>query len=46
MQQTSVLEIAAAERRYWLSLYVLCVGMPSVCDASSWGGHRVDGSES
>ncbi len=27
MQQTSVLEIAAAERRHWLALYVLCVGM-------------------
>jgi EmrB/QacA subfamily drug resistance transporter len=27
MQQTSVLEIAAAERRQWLALYVLCVGM-------------------
>ena len=27
MQQTRVLEIAAAERRHWLALYVLCVGM-------------------
>src|SRR6266516_1784682 len=27
MQQTSVLEIAAAERRHWMALYVLCVGM-------------------
>jgi EmrB/QacA subfamily drug resistance transporter len=27
MQQTSVPEIAAAERRRWLALYVLCVGM-------------------
>src|SRR5215217_3412498 len=27
MQQTSVLEIAAAERRHSLALYVLCVGM-------------------
>src|ERR671925_755620 len=27
MQQTSVLEIAATERRQWLALYVLCVGM-------------------
>src|ERR687885_2097716 len=27
MQQTSVLEIAAAVRRRWLALYVLCVGM-------------------
>ncbi len=27
MQQTSVLEIEAAERRHWLALYVLCVGM-------------------
>ena len=27
MQQTSVPEIAAAERRHWLALYVLCVGM-------------------
>src|SRR2546430_14510182 len=27
MQQTSVLEIAAAERRHWLALYVLCGGM-------------------
>src|ERR671914_1430274 len=27
MQQTTVLEIAAAERRHWLALYVLCVGM-------------------
>ena len=27
MQQTSVLEIAAADRRHWLELYVLCVGM-------------------
>src|SRR5919206_1770870 len=27
MQQTGVLEIAAAERRQWLALYVLCVGM-------------------
>src|SRR2546430_15213698 len=27
MQQTSVLETAAAERRRWLALYVLCVGM-------------------
>jgi EmrB/QacA subfamily drug resistance transporter len=27
MHQTSVLEIAAAERRHWLALYVLCVGM-------------------
>ncbi len=27
MQQTSVLEIAATERRHWLALYVLCAGM-------------------
>src|SRR3954454_7032291 len=27
MQQTSGPEIAAAERRHWLALYVLCVGM-------------------
>src|SRR5437764_2873336 len=27
MQQASVLEIAAAERRHWLALYVLCGGM-------------------
>src|SRR5215218_2041494 len=27
MQQTSVLEIAAGERRRWPALYVLCVGM-------------------
>jgi len=27
MQQTSILEIAAAERRHWLALYVLCAGM-------------------
>src|SRR3712207_5813199 len=27
MQQTSVPQIAAAERRHWLALYVLCVGM-------------------
>jgi hypothetical protein len=27
MQQTGVPEIAAAERRRWLALYVLCVGM-------------------
>jgi MFS family permease len=27
MHQTSVLEIAAAERRHWSALYVLCVGM-------------------
>src|SRR5881394_3090418 len=27
MRQTSVLEIAAAERRHWLALVVLCVGM-------------------
>jgi EmrB/QacA subfamily drug resistance transporter len=27
MQQTSVLETGAAERRQWLALYVLCVGM-------------------
>src|SRR5919206_3341535 len=27
MQQTSVLEIPAAERRRWLAHYVLCVGM-------------------
>jgi EmrB/QacA subfamily drug resistance transporter len=27
MQQTSVLEIAAEDRRRWLALYVLCVGM-------------------
>jgi EmrB/QacA subfamily drug resistance transporter len=27
MQQTSVLEVAAAERRRWLALYVLCAGM-------------------
>jgi EmrB/QacA subfamily drug resistance transporter len=27
MRQTSVLEIAAAERRHWLALYVLCIGM-------------------
>jgi hypothetical protein len=26
MQQTSAFEIAAAERRHWLALYVLCVG--------------------
>jgi EmrB/QacA subfamily drug resistance transporter len=27
MQRTSVPEIAGAERRHWLALYVLCVGM-------------------
>jgi hypothetical protein len=27
MQQTSVPPIAAADRRNWLALYVLCVGM-------------------
>src|SRR6266705_2972870 len=27
MQQTSVPEMAAAERRHWLALYVLCAGM-------------------
>jgi EmrB/QacA subfamily drug resistance transporter len=27
MQQTSVFEIAAAKRRHWLALYVLCAGM-------------------
>src|SRR5213079_517785 len=27
MQQASVLEIAVAERRHWLALYVLCTGM-------------------
>src|ERR671922_1186720 len=27
MEQTSVLDIATAERRHWLALYVLCVGM-------------------